>query len=349
MPYLNFYLGQLNCKTNDIHLLYWNRDGKKEKIPENVKCHEFAYIMQDDIPKINKLRGFAKYKKYAIALIRQERPDFIIVLHSLPCILLSKVLLSEFRKKFIFDYRDYTYENFYPYRKIIYRLINFSKATFISSDGFRQKLPAAENIYISHNISTDPLLRRLEAKHFVSIPIRVGFWGFIRHEQLNRLIIYRLANDRRFELHYFGRKQAIANSLEKYANQLNAKNVFFHGSYSPGEQDQFAKKIDIIHNIYSNTEAPSQLFAMTNKYYDGLIYRLPQLCMCGSYMGENVHSKGLGLICDPEDPQFADEVWQYYQELDVAKFSDCCDKELERIILEYNEGKTAIQNAINDM
>lgn len=349
MPYLNFYLDQLNLKKNDIHLLYWNRDGEKEITPENVICHEFAYIMQDDVPKVNKLRGFAKYKKYAIALIHYEQPDFIIVLHSLPGVLVSKVLLGEFRKKFIFDYRDYTYENFYLYRKIIYRLISLSKATFISSEGFRQKLPAAENIYISHNLPADPLRRRLVAKHFVSATIRIGFWGFIRHEQLNRLIIYRLANDDRFELHYFGRKQAIANSIEAYANQLNANNVFFHGSYSPGEQDQFAKEIDIIHNIYSNTEAPSQLLAMTNKYYDGLIYRLPQLCMHGSYMGENVGNKGLGLVCNPENPQFADEIWQYYNTLDIIKFSDCCDKELARIISEYNDGKAMIQNAINDV
>lgn len=45
MPYMNFYLKQFANEDNEIHLLYWNRDGKDEiPIPDYVKLHEFNFF-----------------------------------------------------------------------------------------------------------------------------------------------------------------------------------------------------------------------------------------------------------------------------------------------------------------
>lgn len=346
MPYMNFYLEQIDRNKNDVHMLYWNRDGQDEPVPENVKCHEFSCRMDDDIPKARKIFSFIRFRRYAVKLLRKEKPDFLIMLHSLPCVLLCKELLSKYCERYIFDYRDFTYENVCFFRRIIHSLVKKSKAAFVSSDGFRKTLPAADNIYTSHNLPPDASAHRQEFCPRGQPPIRIGFWGFIRHEQLNRRIIDRLSGDERFELHYYGRMQAIADKLKTYAEKTGAKNVFFHGAYSPGEQDGFARETDLIHNIYSNTEAPSQIYAMTNKYYDGLIYRLPQLCMSGSYMGNAVEEQEVGLLCNPEDPLFADKIWQYYWQLNVAHFCDCCDKALERVSREYEEGKNVAKNAI---
>ena len=34
MPYINFYLGNIDVAANDVHLLYWNRD----LMPEDTTC-----------------------------------------------------------------------------------------------------------------------------------------------------------------------------------------------------------------------------------------------------------------------------------------------------------------------
>lgn len=347
MPYLNFYVEQLDFHKNDVHVLFWNRDCQSEILPSNLTIHEFTYAMEDDIPKSQKLNGFRKYRKFAKKVLEREKPDFLIILHSLPGVLLHNSIVRNYRNRFIFDYRDYTYEDICLYRRIIHSLVMASRITFVSSNGFRNVLPLVDKIYTSHNLFSNAMTHRQERNDLVRSPIRISFWGFIRHEELNRKLINRLTGDERFELHYYGREQTIARSLKVYAQQLHADNVFFHGSYSPGEQDNFARETDLIHNIYSNSEAPSQVYAMTNKYYDGLVYRIPQLCMRDSYMGELVEKQGIGMLCDPEDNLFADKVWLYYQKLDRTRFNLCCDNILNQVYREYNEGKDIVSNAIS--
>ena len=59
-------------------------------------------------------------------------------------------------------------------------------------------------------------------------------------------------------------------------------NVFFHGEYSAADRLNMAKNTDIIHNLYDKTDKTSHI-AMGNKYYDGPLFSLPQLCTTDSY------------------------------------------------------------------
>lgn len=124
---------------------------------------------------------------------------------------------------------------FLPFKKIIGKLVKNSYATFVSSDAFRKFLPEKESkkIYTSHNLLLDSLKHREDKDNYgiKSDKIRIGFWGFIRHEELNREIIKKIAADSRFELHYYGREQQIAKDLKDYVQSLEAKNIFFHGEY----------------------------------------------------------------------------------------------------------------------
>lgn len=345
MPYMHFYLDQIDWQQHNVHVLYWNRDCAPEVPPAGVTCHEFAWSMEDDIPKLRKLRGFFEYRKFAAGLLRRERFDRIVVMHSLPGVLLSGLLIRQYRGRFIFDYRDYTYESFAPYRRIIHALVRASLATFVSSDGFRDALPELDKVYTSHNLRRDALSHRGQPRR-TDGPLRIAFWGYIRHEQLNRRIIRALAGDRRFQLHFYGREQAIALRLKDYAREIGAENVVFHGAYDPGDQDAFAAETDLLHNLYSNTEAPAQQRAMTNKYYDGLVYRLPQLCMKDSFVGRRVMQEGVGLVCDPDAPDFADTIWNDYQQLDPEELGRRCDAALEKVLREYEEGRSVIEHAI---
>lgn len=349
MPYMNFYLENIDGTSNDVHLLYWNRDLKEEDVSalEGITLHAFCHMQQDEVSKLSKIGSFNKYRNFAIDVLDREKFDFIVVLHSLPGVLLYNKLQKEFRGRYIFDYRDSTYEAFLPFKRIIGRLVKGSKATFVSSDAFRRFLPESEKhkIFTSHNILMDSLSHRDEKKSYgkLSNRIRIAFWGMIRHEEINREIIRKVAEDERFELHYYGREQQIALNLKTYVNQIQANNIFFHGEYKPEDRYEFVCNTDIIHNIYKDTNT---MLAMGNKYYDAIVFYLPLMSMCGSFMADAAEKAHIGFNVNPFDDNFLNGVYEHYSNLDKQKFEENCDKELERIILEYESGCNVIRECI---
>ena len=56
MPYMHLYLSNLDLKNHDVHLLYWNRDGEEEKLPNyDITYHEFKQYQENEVPKIAKI------------------------------------------------------------------------------------------------------------------------------------------------------------------------------------------------------------------------------------------------------------------------------------------------------
>ena len=352
MPYMNFYLDNLSKENDEIHILYWNRDLKNEELSKYGSCvlHEFKYYQEDDVSKLSKLKSFAVYRKNAKKLLENESFDFIFVLHSLTGVVVADVLKKRYSGRYIFDYRDATYEGFAPFKRIVASLTRHSAATFVSSDAFRPLLPedCKEKTYTSHNLLLDSLNHRDERKvnGIPSDKIRIAFWGFIRHEKINREIIKKIAADTRFELHYYGREQEIALSLKEYAKELSAENVFFHGEYVPEDRYNFIRSTDIIHNLYGNDELPPTLNAMGNKYYDGIIFKIPQLCTAGSFMAEKVNAAGVGFSCTPYDTDFTDKVFEYFGKIDSVAFETACNTRLDSVLNEYNAGIKIIKKEV---
>lgn len=349
MPYMNFYLDGLANDTNDVHIMCWNRDGKDDiTLYIDATLHEFKLYQEDEIPKLRKITNFAKYRRYAKTLIKNEKFDFIIVLHTLPGILLYDVLKGKYKDNYILDYRDFTFENIKAYKKIIHRLVDYSRATFVSSDAYREYLPKHDKIYTSHNILIDPLQLRerrseLQRNH---TPLRISYWGFIRHERVNKAIVTRMANDIRFELHYYGREQKTAHNLKQYCADNNINNVYFHGEYEPKDRYEFAKSTDIIHNLYENDTATSK--AMGNKYYDGIVFYVPQLCSRDSFMGKQVAKDKVGLSCNPYCQSFADDVYAYYYSIAWDDFESNCDLVLKNVIQDHNKGVEVLNRIFHD-
>ena len=346
MPYINFYLSNINAKKHEVHVVYWNRDKKTEDISayDDLILHEFSCYQEDDVPKIKKIKSFFKYRMFAKSIIKQIKFDKIIVLHTLPGIILYD-MLYKYKGEFILDYRDSTYENFNFFKKLVANLVNWSEITFVSSDAFRKYLPEnqKDKIFTSHNILTDSLKHQEDRENCLvkSDKIRLAFWGFIRHEDINRSIISSLANDSRYELHYYGREQHVASILKSYALSLNASNVFFHGEYIPEDRYEFIKNTDCIHNLYDDANT---MLAMGNKYYDGIIFRIPQVCMPSSYMGQMCIEHKVGVSLNPKDASFADDLYEYLTTLDYDNFKINCKKELDRILAEYKQGIVKISS-----
>ena len=348
MPYAHFYLDNINCQKNEVHLAYWNRDEKPEETSyyQGIILHEFPLFMVNDAPLKTKFRQFRRYRAFVKRILKIQPFDFIIILHSLCGLMIYDVLQRHFKGRFILDYRDSTYESQNKlFGKVVKNLCRMSRVTFVSSDSFRRFLPddCADKIYTSHNLMEDSLQHR-EYQRTSSDKIRMAFWGFIRHFEINRILIDRIAADQRFELHYYGREQKDALDLKEYAKRIGASNVFFHGEYNPNERYEFVKNTDLIHNIYSGA---NENMAMGNKYYDSIIFRIPQVCQVNSFMGKTSVEHLVGFMANPEDAGFCDKVYNYYSSLNKDSFNKACDKELDRILSEYNLGKEIIKESTN--
>ena len=350
MPYMNFYFDNLDKSKDEVHILYWNRDLQSEDLSKYDGCifHEFKQYQEDDVSKFSKVTSFAKYRKFTKRILTNEKFDFVFVLHSLTGVLVADVLKKHYRNKYIFDYRDSTYEGFAPFKKVVATITRNARATFVSSDAFRRFLPTdcKDRIYTSHNLLLDSLKHRDEREKY-GIPsdkLRIAFWGFIRDEEINREIIRKVSADKRFELHYYGREQQVALNLKDFAKKLQADNVCFHGEYTPEQRYEFVRQTDIIHNIYYDT---NMMLAMGNKYYDGLIFRIPQMCMPTSFMGECVQRAGVGFLLDPASDTFANDIYTKYKNLDTTFFYDACDKELNRVLDETKNGEQIISDILH--
>lgn len=341
-PYASLYIENIDKEKNDVTFLYWNRDCKEETLPySGINYCEFKCYQEDDVPKWKKVLNFFKYRSFVKKHLKENKYDFAVVLSTIPGVLLGG-LLKPFAGKYIFDYRDATYERYGFYKKKVAKLVEGSCATFVSSDGFRPLLPDSEKIHTTHNILTDSLNHRDENRLYgvKSDKIRIAFWGLLRPYGLNETIVSRLANDERFELHYYGREQDIALRLKEYVKAIGAGNIFFHGEYKPADRYEFAKVSDLIHNMYGKGGGT---MLMANKYYDGAIFRIPQLCTAGSFMAEAAERAGIGIGIDPADEHFADIVYDYYTKLDREDFDEKCDIELNRILSEFYGGTKLIR------
>lgn len=344
MPYAKFYLDEVCYEKNEVHLITWNRDCAEDiKLSYNVNIHQFNRFQQDEVKKIKKIMNFIRFRNYAKRIIKNEKFDLLIILHTIPGVLIYDIIKKKYKKHYILDYRDVTFEKFYLYKKIIDKMVINSVATFISSDAFRKILPNCDNIYTTHNLMIESLQHRNVKLGLMQkkLPIKIGFWGFIRHYNINLQIIKKLANDERFELHYYGREQETAYRLKQYCAMNNIKNVFFHGEYNPQDRYDFIKNIDIIHNVYENDGTTD--YALGNKFYDGIIFYIPQICNENSYMGEIVEKYKVGCTCDPNNQSFLKDIYNYFQNINYEEFKIYCDIALKIILNEYNECKKSIK------
>lgn len=348
MPYANLYLDALTNTGNEVHLLSWNRDGKSDYSHGTAvhSYHEFRLPQEDQVARITKIPGFLRYRHYVMRLVKEHDFDLLVVMHTIPALILWDLLRWRYRGRYILDFRDLTFERFPPYRAAIGGIANRAAAVFVSSDAFRAFLPSNCVMYTTHNIDRGVLkyrdIRRVSSRN--AAPIRVRFWGLIRHETINREVIDHLANDPRFELHYHGSEGVVASDLRKHVMERGAQNVHFHGAYLPEARYEFAGDTDILLNVYEDDATTT--YAMGNKFYDGIAFYIPQLCTVGSYMGERVARSQVGLEVDPSNSGFANAIYDYYGAIPWDDFEANCDQEMGGVMTEYQDSVRAIARMV---
>ena len=342
MPYMNFYLDTLQTIDDvETDLIYWDRDGKPDAaIPSQInRTFKFEAHLEEQLPFKKKLKYFAKYRYFALKILKNNEYNRIIVLHTTPGMTLIDYLCRHYNGRFILDFRDISHETNSVYRTLVGKLVNASAVTYVSSNAFRKYLPEIEKIYTIHNYLEDSLKHQnlRQEKNGTSDRIRISYWGLVRQVEVNKKFMDALGNDARFELHYYGRMQQDGREMEAYAKAKAYSNIYFHGQYMPEERYEFAARTDMIHNVYDLDNTMKN--AMPNKYYDGIIFSIPQISTKGSHMGDIITNRGVGTVIDLDSQSIADDLWNYYKGIDWIQFEKKCSVALQTVLSEQNIAK----------
>lgn len=346
-PYLDKYVDIIEEANKKYEVLYWNRSLdntdslKKEFIPFNYKSE----LRKNPFLKI---WDFYKFRKWLIREMNNKNYDKLIVLTTLSGVILNTFLYKRYRRKYIYDIRDFSYENIGFFRKIEEKLIRESDFTSISSKGFYNFLPIGYDYVVCHNISDLDIWKKVnefDINH--TKPIRIVWIGVIRYYDHQIKIINKLKNDRSFQLIYHGNGPDL-DKLKEYCKSNEIKNVMFTGAYLNQDKQKLLAEADILNNSYNLDNSKDKVkYAMSNKYYDGLIYKLPQLVEHDTYKAEQINKAKVGIALDVNDIDLKKKVIDYYYSINKNEFIKCCNDELSKILEEDKIYKERISKFIN--
>ena len=313
MQFLYKYTDIFDKHGIDYDVIYWDRDMDStiKYKPFNGRAIALHYKMDNYHPKHKKIIGFIKCIAFSRQAIKKGKYDKIIFLTT-QSILPLYGIAKKYSGRYIYDYRDLTYEKNNLAKKLVQKLIDNSYMTCMSSMGFKQIIGNNDKIIVSHNCSN---IQHNSIIKTESDKIRLVFWGMVRQIEFNKKICDCFGRDNRFVICYHG--EGGSAELKKYCENQDYKNISFTGRYSVNEISSFAASTDILINLYENDG--QQKLAMTVKYYDAVRYGLPMLVTQGSYMADAVVGNNAALAVNINNLNL-DDIFEWYQSINKSEY-----------------------------
>ncbi len=323
-PFLAHYEAILTAEDVAFDTVFWERDeGDRFSSAPGPAGTEYSYRDATGKNVSDKTWRAVRYMRRVRQLMDRKRYDRLVVLTTEPAFFLSRRLLGEYAGRYLFDYRDVTFERLAPFRHRIDRVIARSYATFFSSEGFARQFSPHDTVHLVHNVAHDvpvsPEAADLRQRH----PVGIGFIGFVRYPRENESLITALADNPAYTLSYAGTAFRGAD-LGDYARRVGARNVTATGHYLNTDKPRLYASVDIINAIYS-LDAPEVRLALPNKLYDAALYKKPILATRGTYLAEVVEERGLGLAVDPLGGDVAHDLDAYVAAFEPAAFAQRCE------------------------
>lgn len=312
----------------EYEIISWNRDGtdKPSETSFNLNINK--------LKRFQKFIPFIKYLTYIKSTIRKNKYDKLIVFGPQIALLLYPFLKKGYNNNFILDYRDLSIDQL-PILKIIFKkVVEISNLNIISSIGFKKYLPEAHYI-ISHNISSDLLINQGLKKEEDSLKcedITVLTIGSIRDYEANLEVVKALANKENIKLFFVGKGEASA-LLEKYTLENNIKNIFFHGFYKKGQEVDYIRKATFLNIYYPQIKSHSS--ALSNRFYNSLIYSRPMIVTSNSIQGDFVEQYNLGISINNCN-HLEDKLRKFNLEFNEMKFNNSAEKLLTNFKTDYD-------------
>ena len=341
-PYSKKYMKILDDANIEYDLIGWRREERVTYTGGNVYMYEggAAKRYSSVIHKILPALGFRRFVK---RLIRKKGYDKLIILTTQTGLMLFDVLLWRYRDKYIFDYRDRSYEYIKPYGALVNAIVKGSVETVISSPWFASGLTGKKEYIKVHNLQTENLEHRKAEciKKKAGEKIVVGYVGALRSYSYHKRLIDIFSNDKRFEFHTYGCGDD-NDRLTEYAAEFD--NTFVHGTYSEAEKYGILDTFDSM--CYNYPYSFVNDTAVANKYYDSLIMKKPMFVNSRTQIGRFIAENGMGLAVDENEENITDRIYEWYNGLDPQGFVKTCDFYLDKYTKENGIFEEKISRAI---
>ncbi len=326
-PYIKRYTERLDQKAAEYEVLFWNRAGLELNLPRNY--YYYNSPSAESLSKSRKLFDFLGFRKWIKNHLKTHHSDGIILLSTLTAVLLYPDL-KKYRNRYVFDIRDYSYENIGFFRLIEEKIIKNSYFTAISSKGFQAFLPEYAYV-IAHNFNRNEMITEPSMKER-DLPIRLVWNGTVRFFDFQKKYIDALKNDSRFVMVYHGAGTDLQRYRD-YCQENGVENVVFTGPYDNKDKQKLLADADMLNNCYGGSSGDELRYAVSNRYYDGLIYHIPQLVEPDGYKASITGESQVGIALEATE-SLADELYAYYMNIDKEKFDTSCSLALDRILQE---------------
>lgn len=343
-PYVDKYIDLLNQNNVDFEIIMWSRFGKVIKRKNYKNAHIFTYSQNKYAHKLLKLLGFIKFSKFIKKIIKRNKYDKLIILTTLTALLCYKLLKKKYKNRYIFDFRDLSYENLKLYKKIVDKIILNSYFTCISSRGFEKVLTKYDYV-MAHNFRYSDLKNSKFNKFQKNTmgPLNILYIGTSRGILYNISLMNIFGNDSRFILHIYGYGCDNEKVIE-YSKKFS--NVVIKGEYLNDEKLRFYDFADLICYNYPSTFNCN--YALANKYYDSLIFKKPLIGNIVTYSGKLIIEKNLGISLSFEDLNFSDKVFEYYSNINEDLFNKAINEEINIVLEEDKLYLNKIEEFVNE-
>lgn len=339
-PYVQIYTSVLEEKKIPYDIITWCRDGKDEE-----RCIQYkkTKIANNPFLKIFSYYSFASFVKKKI---KTNKYDKLIVFTPQIGIFISSFLKKYYKGKYIFDYRDLSIEQKPFFKKNFLRLLNNSAVNVISSPGFKKYLPKEYDYIISHNFDVNAVKKALDNDTQINLSktgkIDVLTIGGIRDFESNVQVINALGNKEGYTVRFVGRGPS-AESLKAHAEKKGAMNVSFLGFYPKEKEKEYIEECTFVNIFYPRR--PSHDTALSNRFYNSLIYCKPMLTTANTTQGDYAIKYNIGVALDNCN-NLTEVLKVYLDSVDVEHYLENRKILLNDFLLDYNKWENVIKDFV---
>lgn len=321
-PFMDYYISILKGINIEYEVICWNRKGLSIN---QISADYFVWnVMYDNYANpIKKIFILYRYSRFCKKVIKGGNYYNVIVLTIPISLFLVAYLTRHYSNRFILDIRDHSpLINKKIFKNWFIKELNYASNVVISSDGFKEWLPASCKYVLSHNVALDVIEHNLKVCYDKPrTPIRILTAGLMIRYECNARVIRDLANRHDFELSFVG-EGPMKDPLEKYCSDNGFANVSFSGRYEKTEEESIFMNSDMV-NIYLPRSLNSDT-CMSNRFYNSVLYRKPMIVNEGCYQADLVDKFGLGIVLKDQD-DFYGRITEYWGELDWNKYQENCE------------------------
>lgn len=338
-PYVSIYTNILDKSNVEYDIISWNRDGQ-----DNHNGFHYDKLINES-NTILKFLDFIKYAHYVKSIIRHQKYDKLFIFDPQNAIFISRFLKKYYKRKYIFDYRDLSIEQMSCFKSAFKRVLDNSVANVISSPGFKQYLPEGYDYYLSHNFNIDIVKSAVTKDVQMAIPNKINVLtiGGIRDYESNVQVIDALANTENFNVRFVG-KGPSAKSLEEHTKEIGAKNVVFEGYYPKEKEKDYINDCTFLNIFYPRK--PSHDTALSNRFYNSLIYKKPMITTADTVQGNYAKEYGVGVALEScESLKYSLE--QYLSSSEYKNFNHSANVLLCKFVKDYEVFNEMILNFLS--